>query len=222
MVAAQAPAAELRVSSPDTLRACLAKHPWLADAYAGNSGALLLLNAPGHAALRSQGRRSLLENLHAHLAAHTADPAGNLRLLDAAPGGLHTAEVDRLLQAPRPDRATLLAEHEHAGGWKLTLQLPLELIHFDGHFPQAPVLPGVLQVAWALALAAPRLGTSTHCREMEALKFQRVLHPGDRVELSLHFDAGQPSDDHGKLHFAYHQDGAHCSSGRLRVARPHD
>ncbi|MGH8160139.1 MAG: hypothetical protein ACREPQ_18650 [Rhodanobacter sp.] len=210
------------MNSPQALSACLANHPWLAGVYVGSGGALLLLNPSGHAALRSEGRQSLLDHLHAHLAAHAIDPVRNLRLLDAMPTALDAAEIERLLQTPRPDRATLLAEHAQDGGWKLTLQLPLELIHFDGHFPRAPVLPGVLQIAWALALAAPRLGTSTHCREMEALKFQHLLHPGDRVELSLHFDAGQIAGEHGKLHFAYHLDGAHCSSGRLRVERAHD
>ncbi len=108
--------------------------------------------------------------------------------------------------------AELLDEREVDGVWTLRLRLPPQLAHFAGHFPDAPVLPGVLQVQWALALAAPRLGIAPRCREMEALKFQRLLRPGDEVELELRLDAPR-----GKLHFAYRIDGAHCSSGRLRV-----
>ncbi len=108
--------------------------------------------------------------------------------------------------------AELLDEREVDGAWTLRLRLPPELAHFAGHFPGAPVLPGVLQVQWALALAAPRLGITPRCREMEALKFQRLLRPGDEVELELRLDAAR-----GKLHFAYRIDGTHCSSGRLRV-----
>jgi len=111
-----------------------------------------------------------------------------------------------------PRSAELLGERERDGTWTLHLRLPPSLAHFAGHFPDAPVLPGVLQVQWALALAAPRLGIAPRCREMEALKFQRLLRPGDEVELELWLDATR-----GKLHFAYRIDGAHCSSGRLRV-----
>jgi 3-hydroxymyristoyl/3-hydroxydecanoyl-(acyl carrier protein) dehydratase len=114
------------------------------------------------------------------------------------------------MNAPRT--AELLGERKNDGVWTLRLRLPPELAHFAGHFPGAPVLPGVLQVQWALALAAPRLGIAPHCRDMEALKFQRLLRPGDVVELELRLDAAR-----GKLHFAYRIDGAHCSSGRLRV-----
>jgi 3-hydroxymyristoyl/3-hydroxydecanoyl-(acyl carrier protein) dehydratase len=204
--------------NPAHVRTHLASHPWLAEAHAGSQGALLLLNPSGHAALRRHGRSSLLTTLQSHLAANTAY---QLRLLDAAPGELSPPAVDRWLDTSRPDCALPLAESEHDGRWTLTLQLPLELVHFDDHFQQAPVLPGVLQVGWALALAAPRLGTSVHCREMEALKFQRLLRPGDRIELGLRFEADADDAGRGKLHFAYHLDGAHCSSGRLRVERAH-
>lgn len=200
----------------------LASHPWLAEAHAGSCGALLLLNASGHAALRRHGRHALLRTLQTHFAAHASDPAYKLRLLDTAPGALSPPTVDRWLDLSRPDCAIPLAEHEHDGRWTLTLQLPLELIHFDDHFQAAPVLPGVLQVGWALALAAPRLGTSRHCRELEALKFQRLLRPGDCIELGLRFEPDADDAAHGKLHFAYHLDGSHCSSGRMRVERAHD
>ncbi len=208
--------------SPARASAHLASHPWLAEAHAGSSGALLLLNRSGHAALRRHGRDALLADLQTHLGKQASDPAYKLRLLDAAPDEpLSLPTIDRRLDLARPDMAIVLAEHRRDGHWTLTLQLPLELIHFDDHFQRAPVLPGVLQVGWALALAAPRLDTSMHCREMEALKFQRLLRPGDRLELGLHFEPDVDDARPGKLHFAYHFEGAHCSSGRLRVERAH-
>ena len=104
----------------------------------------------------------------------------------------------------------LLSEHERDGVWTLELHVPTDLVYFPGHFPQAPVLPGVVQVAWALALAAPRLGTPLHCKVMEALKFQRLLRPGDHVELVLRHDTAR-----NKLHFSYRQGDIAYSSGRL-------
>lgn len=105
---------------------------------------------------------------------------------------------------------TILAEHQQDGVWTLELLVPRGLVYFDGHFPDAPVLPGIVQIKWALALAAPRLGTSARCTLMEALKFQRLLRPGDRVELVLRYDTARR-----KLHFAYRHGDVAYSSGRL-------
>jgi len=104
----------------------------------------------------------------------------------------------------------LLGESEHDGIWTLVLQLPPDLAYFPGHFPQAPVLPGAVQIAWALAFAAQRFGTPMRCKVMEALKFQRLLRPGDQVELTLRYDTSR-----SKLHFAYRHGDTPYSSGRL-------
>ena len=219
MATAQADAGNVRVSSePHALTTCLAGHPWLASAHVGNavSGVLLVLNADGINALRQHGRQALLDHVQAHVAEAAFAVPQVWRVLGTAPDDLSPHALDALLQAPRPDHVVPLNEREQDGVWTLVLQLPPELIHFDGHFPQAPVLPGVLQVGWALALAAPRLGTSMHCREMESLKFQQLLRPCDEVELTLRLDAAR-----GKLHFAYHLAGAHASSGRLCLGQAH-
>jgi 3-hydroxymyristoyl/3-hydroxydecanoyl-(acyl carrier protein) dehydratase len=205
-------------SELNALMTRLAGHPLLASAHAGDTvaGVLLVLNADGINALRQHGRQALLDRLQSEVAVGTETWPQRWRLLGTAPDDLSPHALDVLLQSPRPDRVAPLTEREQDGIWTLLLQLPPELIHFDGHFPQAPVLPGVLQVGWALALAAPRLGTSMHCREMESLKFQQLLRPCDEVELTLRLDATR-----GKLHFAYHLAGAHASSGRLCVEQAH-
>jgi 3-hydroxymyristoyl/3-hydroxydecanoyl-(acyl carrier protein) dehydratase len=220
MAAAQTHARDVRVSSePHALTTCLDGHPWLAGAHAGDavSGVLLLLNANGIGALRQHGRQALLDHVRAHVGECGASSPQIWRLLGAAPDDLSPHALDALLLSPRPDHVVPMTEREQDGIWTLVLRLPPELIHFDGHFPQAPVLPGVLQVGWALALAAPRLGTSMQCREMESLKFQQLLRPCDEVELTLRLDAAR-----GKLHFAYHLAGAHASSGRLYVEQAHE
>ncbi|GLQ90282.1 ApeI family dehydratase [Dyella flagellata] len=104
----------------------------------------------------------------------------------------------------------VLDEQQQDGVWALELLIPPELVYFAGHFPQAPVLPGAVQIAWALALAAQRFGTPVRCKLMEALKFQRLLRPGDRVELSLRYDTARH-----KLYFAYRRGNTAYSSGRL-------
>jgi 3-hydroxymyristoyl/3-hydroxydecanoyl-(acyl carrier protein) dehydratase len=219
MDAAQAHAQDVRVSSElHALTTRLDGHPWLASAHVGHtvSGVLLVLNADGINALRQHGRQALLDHVQAHVAGGGIASPPIWRVLGSAPDDFSPHALDALLQSPRPDHVAPFTEREQDGVWTLALQLPPELIHFDGHFPKAPVLPGVLQVGWALALAAPRLGTSMHCREMESLKFQQLLRPCDEVELTLRLDAAR-----GKLHFAYHLAGAHASSGRLCVEQAH-
>lgn len=117
----------------------------------------------------------------------------------------------------RPTHPVLLSEHEQDGRHTLSLLLPLDLHYFEGHFPQLPVLPGLVQIAWALEFAASRLGTPTHCRRLEMLKFQQLLRPGDRLNLTLEYEAARK-----RLHFAYRRDGTDVSSGRMVWEGAHD
>nr|WP_225561538.1 hypothetical protein [Rhodanobacter sp. DHB23] len=97
------------------------------------------------------------------------------------------------------------------------MAVPADLDYFPGHFPQAPVLPGVAQVGWALQLAASHLGTSPHCHEMEALKFQHIMQPGEHTTLVLRHDGAR-----GRLHFAFHDGERQHSTGRLVLAAPQE
>ncbi len=91
------------------------------------------------------------------------------------------------------------------------LTIPHDLVYFRGHFPGAPIVPGVVQIKWAIELADRYLGAGGTFVGMDALKFQHVMSPGISVTLSLRWVAPD-----GKLHFAYQSDGARYGSGRLR------
>lgn len=198
------------------IAAHIRSHPWVDDAQCGDGsvdvpGALVTLNAQGIDALLHQGRAQLVDTFQAHV--NSAGYAGAplvWRLFDDMPMLTSPQQIDALLQSPLPRDASLLEEHQHDGEWTLALSIPLDLIYFPGHFPQAPILPGAVQVAWALAFAATRLGTPLRCNVMEALKFQQLMRPGDRADLTLRYD----SERH-KLHFAYRHGEKAYSSGRL-------
>jgi 3-hydroxymyristoyl/3-hydroxydecanoyl-(acyl carrier protein) dehydratase len=97
---------------------------------------------------------------------------------------------------------------------ELQLTVPHDLVYFRGHFSGAPIVPGVVQIKWAIELAGRYLGAGGTFAGMDALKFQHVMRPGINVTLSLRWVAHD-----GKLHFAYQSDGARYGSGRLRFRR---
>jgi len=100
-----------------------------------------------------------------------------------------------------------------ASNAELHLTIPRDLVYFTGHFPGAPIVPGVVQIQWAIELARRYLGASGTFAGMDALKFQQVMRPGARVTLTLRWALSD-----GKLHFAYQSDGARYGSGRFRQA----
>jgi len=85
-----------------------------------------------------------------------------------------------------------------------------DLAYFNGHFPRTPVLPGVVQVDWALALGQPLLDRPRRFVGMEVLKFQQLARPGDVLDLTLRFDV-----ERAKLYFTFSNAGTACSSGRI-------
>jgi len=213
---------EKRISLP-MLEQALGAHDWVAEARLGVVqenravlGALLVLSDAGLFALREHGRRSLTEALRKHLSQHCEALAlpRRWRLVRQLPlnsqGKLPQADIEALLLAPRPKAPEVLEQVETDSEWSLQLSVPPDLAYFSGHFPKAPVLPGVVQVEWALNLGRQLLNLPGKFAGMEVLKFQQLVRPGDEVQLHLRFDS-----ERGKLYFAYRNDSATCSSGRI-------
>lgn len=214
---------EKRISLP-MLEQALVSHKWVADARLGVKqesraylGALLALSPAGLHALRNQGRKTVTATLRRHLAGHCEAIAlpRRWRLLLELPyssqGKLAQSTVDALVASPRPTRVEPRKAELVDGEWQLELDVPPDLAHFTGHFPQTPVLPGVVQIDWAQQLARQLIAElpPRFCG-MEVLKFQQLVRPGDHLQLSLRFDA-----ERGKLYFAYRNGEAACSSGRI-------
>lgn len=213
---------EKRISLPMLERALMA-HDWVSEARLGvvqenraSLGALLVLSESGLHALRNLGRRAVTEALRRHLSEHCETLAlpRRWRWLRQLPlnaqGKLPQAEVEALLMAARPKAPQVLEQVETDGQWSLQLLVPPDLAYFSGHFPTAPVLPGVVQVDWALSLGRQLMDLPPRFVGMEVLKFQQLMRPGDEIQLHLRFDR-----ERGKLYFAYRNDTAACSSGRI-------
>lgn len=192
------------------LAALLRDHAWLAQAHVQAEGAVLVLNREGADALCRLGKSAFVQALALPEAPHV------VRLLDEAQAK-QGVDVAALLREPLPRSPIMVAEHDADDARIIELRVPLDLAHFPGHFATAPVVPGAVQVAWALNLAASRLGTGERCHSMEALKFQQLLRPGAPVTLTLRADRTR-----GKLHFSYRHGDANYSSGRLIWSAAHE
>ena len=219
---------EKRISLP-MLEAALSEHPFVSEARLSVIednraflAALIALSDAGLHALRNQGRRALTQALRKHLAQYCEALAlpRRWRLVRQLPcnsqGKLPQAQLDALLRAPRCLTPERLSERQEDDQWLLDLGVPVDLAHFSGHFPQTPVLPGVVQIDWAISLARQLIeDLPPRFQGMEVLKFQQLARPGDRLQLTLRFDA-----ERSKLHFSYRNGDAPCSSGRILLGAP--
>lgn len=219
---------EKRIALP-LLEQALTLHDWVSEARFGvikenraSLGALVVLSDSGVQALRNQGRRALTQTLRQHLVPHCEALAlpRRWRLLRQLPlnpqGKLPQAQVDEVLMAPRIKEPELVGQQQVDGDLRLDLIVPLDLAHFTGHFQTTPILPGVVQVDWAINLAQRLLSVPPKFVGMEVLKFQQLVRPGDRISLTLRFDS-----ERNKLHFAYRNGGSSCSSGRILLEAAH-
>ena len=92
----------------------------------------------------------------------------------------------------------------------LRFLVPPTSSYFEGHFPGCPVLPGVVQVGWAIEFARLHLPFSARFRALAAVKFTRVIQPNAAITLRLVADAQRR-----ELSFEYRRGDDPCSSGRI-------
>jgi 3-hydroxymyristoyl/3-hydroxydecanoyl-(acyl carrier protein) dehydratase len=93
--------------------------------------------------------------------------------------------------------------------------LALEPDHlvFQGHFPGNPILPGVVQVDWAIRLGTQAFGPLGDFQGISNLKFMSIIQPLEPLELRLTFDR-----EAGKLGFRYEGSTGRKSTGVIRFA----
>jgi len=169
-------------------------------------------SADGQALLDADGRPALAAMLRTWLDGH-CDPIAlprRWRFVAALPVDARGKTGERDLAAlfrplmPEPDW-----QLREAGKASATLLATAELAAFEGHFPQAAILPGVVVIDWAVRLGRDAFGVAGDLQCMEALKFQQLVRPGMLLTADLDWSPGL-------LGFRFTSAQGVHASGRLR------
>lgn len=68
---------------------------------------------------------------------------------------------------------------------ELGLRIPKDLYYFAGHFPDFPVVPGVVQLHWAVGFAKDIFKISANVSQARQIKFSNLIRPLDELSLAL-------------------------------------
>ncbi|HVC37868.1 MAG TPA: thioester dehydrase [Gammaproteobacteria bacterium] len=93
---------------------------------------------------------------------------------------------------------------------ELDLKINPDCPWLEGHFPGQPILPGVVQIGWAVHFACELYGFNPGVNALEHIKFRRPILPGTHLTLHL-----TPGADRQKLRYEYRDTTASYSSGTL-------
>jgi acyl-CoA synthetase (AMP-forming)/AMP-acid ligase II len=175
-----------------------------------NSAGKALLLGPG-------GKRALNLSLRERLAGVVESVALPRRWrylqqmpLDSQGKTTQAALLALLERAERPRLPSVRILEQEPARVLLELGVPADLLYFDGHFGQAPVLAGVVQLDWAILYGRRHFALAPAFQAIHALKFQQVIQPGDIVRLELSHDEQQRS-----LVFRYFSDAGQHAGGRI-------
>ncbi len=174
----------------------------------------------GQALLEREGRAALSARLRGQLSAGLEAVAlpRRWRILPRLPvnaQGKTTQALLLALLAERPRFPALRVLEQDPARMLLELTVPANLLYFDGHFSVAPVLPGVVQVDWAIHYGRQYFGLEPGFKGINALKFQQMIRPEQPVRLELVHEVAK-----AQLHFRYFSDAGAHASGRILLKTP--
>ncbi|MYM25711.1 AMP-binding protein [Duganella sp. FT135W] len=178
--------------------------------------AFVVPSAQGRAVLDGEGKAALNNRLRAVLATVVEAVAlpRRWRYLDQMPvntqGKTTMQALLALLGDERPQFPYMRELAQEPCRVELEIIAPANLLYFDGHFDVAPILPGVVQVDWAIHYGRQYFALPPAFKGMQQLKFQQVVVPGVPVQLELAHDAVK-----GSLQFRYVSDAGQHASGRI-------
>jgi acyl-coenzyme A synthetase/AMP-(fatty) acid ligase len=162
------------------------------DGLAGRPAVVAELSAAGRRRLHELGKPALVGQLREALLQTVERVAlpRRWRFVDALPVNAQGKTPQALLEALfRPVRPRLEWDVVEPARATARLEIDARLAVFEGHFPDAPVLPGIAQVDWAIAWGRERFGIAAPFLRLEALKFPLPVAPGGWLDAEWRWDA---------------------------------
>jgi acyl-CoA synthetase (AMP-forming)/AMP-acid ligase II len=182
-------------------------------------GAIVVPSEEGWSVLRAAGPAAMSRALRTLLGDSTDRVAlpRRWRWVDALPadsqGKVTQAELMRAFAAHEPTMPGFHLISRSRENAVVELHPPTTLIYFDGHFDDVPILPGVVQLDWAIELGRALFGFSGGFLRMEAVKFHRIFQPGPAMRVELDWRA-----ERAVLGFRFSSIAGRHSSGRIFFA----
>ena len=93
---------------------------------------------------------------------------------------------------------------------EIGLKIPKDLAYFEGHFPDFPVVPGVVQVHWAVEFAHTAFKMTGSVAQASQIKFSNLMRPLDELCLIL-----DHLPEKSLVIYSYRADEKIYASGRL-------
>jgi 3-hydroxymyristoyl/3-hydroxydecanoyl-(acyl carrier protein) dehydratase len=209
----------------DDIAARLRTHSWVGDVLvrvartdhdADRFTVFVLPSAEGVRALRTSGKDRLVSGLQGWLRESGLDEAVRLewRLVEALPANHEQSVAGDRRRHWMPIVSDLASDER---GLSCTLVVPYDLRIFRGHFPGRPIVPGVMQVGWAVTLSRDHGLAEGPLNGIPAAKFNRIVRPG--MLLAARIERGlQP----GQVQFAYSSRDAAVATGKLQFGAARD
>ncbi|MCH8620677.1 AMP-binding protein [Undibacterium sp. TS12] len=182
--------------------------------------AFIVLTEQGRIHLDAEGKSACNQRLRTHLSKVVEAVAlpRRWRYLDQMPvnsqGKTTHAQLLALLDKEQEEARPRLPQQrlleQTATRILFELVVPASLFYFDGHFDVAPILPGVVQVDWAIRFAREHFALPPVFSAIHALKFQHVINAEAPVMLELVHDVAK-----GSLQFRYFSDAGQHAGGRI-------
>jgi len=96
------------------------------------------------------------------------------------------------------------------------LLFPADFAAFQGHFPERPVLPAIVQLAAVRLLVAKAVGQSLVPTAVHRIKFRGIIQPNDTATVTVHLQA---QEEGWHATFTVVRQGETVTSGRADFAR---
>lgn len=101
----------------------------------------------------------------------------------------------------------------------IDISIDSDMYWLEGHFPQQPVVAGVVQTHWAGELAKYLFNAGDEFIRIDNLKFQQVILPGQSLQLLLDY---LPTAETAAVKFRYLRGEVVFSEGKLVFRHPAD